>query len=184
MRAGHCSRGGIGKGAHTEASFRRLGLRDMLEHWTPPMRACNAHAARKLVRNAEHAGWDGIDRMGAKRLAAEAGDWGAPHRSTCLCFQGRLPSSSKANSTGCAYWTDPAHPRRGSTTAASLLRTPRMPSRHRRCRQARAWGAGRGQLQFGMGWGAIGRTEHARRHPAPVVERGEAKAEPDGNEGR
>ena len=78
MRAGHCSRGGIGKGAHTEASFRRLGLRDMLEHWTPPMRACNAHAARKLVRNAEHAGWDGIDRMGAKRLAAEAGDWEAP----------------------------------------------------------------------------------------------------------
>ena len=78
MRAGHCSRGGIGKGAHTEASFRRLGLRDMLEHWTRPMRACNAHAARELVRNVEHAGWDGIDRMGAKRLAAEAGDWEAP----------------------------------------------------------------------------------------------------------
>ena len=71
MRAGHCSWRGVGNGTHTEASFRRPGLRDMLEHWTRPMRACNAHAARELVRNAEHAGWDGIDRMGAKRLAAE-----------------------------------------------------------------------------------------------------------------
>ena len=68
--------GGAWGRAHTEASFRRLGLREMLEHWTRPMRACNAHAARELVRNAEHAGW--INRMGAKRLAAEAGDWEAP----------------------------------------------------------------------------------------------------------
>ena len=68
--------GGAWGRAHAEASFRRLGLRDMLEHWTRPMRACNAHAGRELVRNAEHAGW--INRMGAKRLAAEAGDWEAP----------------------------------------------------------------------------------------------------------
>ena len=61
--------GAKGKCTHTEASFRRLGLRDMLEHWMRPVRACNAHAGRELVRNAEHAGW--IDRMGAKRLAAE-----------------------------------------------------------------------------------------------------------------
>ena len=87
LRAGHCSWRGVGNGTHTEASFRRLGLREMLEHWTRPMRACNAHAARKLVRNAEHAGWDGIDRMGAKRLAAEesfsCGVGGRPSHPRC-----------------------------------------------------------------------------------------------------
>ena len=57
----------------------------MLEHGTRPMRACNAHAARELMRDAEHAGW--IDRMGAKRLAAEEsfsyGVGGCPSHPRC-----------------------------------------------------------------------------------------------------